>query len=162
MLSAPPVELSSKQNSVFKNKKDFKLKFDNLIYNLFLSYNEDIISFEIQIENDFPKKDFKLLLNLEELIKLNKYFAQFDSVSEIPSSFETLIEMKKISILKEEKEIKLKIINPINKKEFYISIPLKEKSLKSELDSIIPYIVSLNDKINNIEKRMNLMEKKLN
>lgn len=70
--------------------------------------------------------------------------------------------MKKLSIINEEKEIKIKITNPINKKEFYMNIPLKEKSLKSEMDSIIPYIMSLNDKINDMEKRMNIFENKLN
>jgi len=62
-------------------------------------------------------------------------------------SFETLYKTKNISILYEEKEMKIEVINPMNKKEFYINVPLKEKSLKNEIDSIIPYIISLNEKI---------------
>jgi len=75
-----------------------------------------------------------------------------------------LIEMKKITILKDEndKGMKINIINPLNKKEFFIDIPLKEKSLKNEIESIIPYIISLNDKINKMEKRMNILENKVN
>lgn len=70
--------------------------------------------------------------------------------------------MKKIDIIYGDKESKIKIINPLNKKEFYISIPLKEKSLKSEIDALIPYIASLNDKINKMENRINLLENKVN
>jgi len=145
-----------------KNKKSFKISEDNINFLLSLSTNEKIIFFEIEKENEFPKKEYNLLLDLEQLIKINKYFNQFESINEVESSFETLIETKKISLISEEKEIKIKIINPLNKKEFYISIPLKEKSLKNEIDSIIPYITTLNDKINKLENRVNILENKVN
>lgn len=50
----------------------------------------------------------------------------------------------------------------MNKKEFYINVPLKEKSLKNEIDSIIPYIISLNEKITLLENKYNNIEKKIN
>ena len=65
---------------------------------------------------------------------------------------------KNISIIKEEKLIKLKIKNPSNEKEFFINIPLKEKDLKSELDTIIPYIASLNNRITELEKKVSKLE----
>ena len=43
--------------------------------------------------------------------------------------------------------MKIKIKNPVNDKEFYINIPLKEYNLKNELNSIISYISSLNNRI---------------
>ena len=43
----------------------------------------------------------------------------------------------------------MKIINPLNNKEFFINIPLKEKDIKAEINSIIPYITHLNEKIEN-------------
>ena len=46
--------------------------------------------------------------------------------------------------------MKIKINNPTLNKEFFINIPLKEKDLKSEIDS--SYVISFNDKINNLEK----------
>ena len=46
--------------------------------------------------------------------------------------------------------MKIKINNPTLNKEFFINIPLKEKDLKSEIDS--SYVISLNVKINNLEK----------
>ena len=33
-------------------------------------------------------------------------------------------------------------------------IPLKEKELKSEIDSIVHYVISLNDEINDLEKQI--------
>ena len=165
MMSTPiPTIITPKEPNTtnFQNKKTFKLNVDNINYNLILSYNEKLISFEIEKENEFPKKDYNLYLDLEQLIKIDKYFSQFESLSEIPSSFETLIEMKKLQLMNEEKEIIIKIINPLNKNEFYINIPLKEKSLKSEVDSLIPYIKSLHEKIDKMENRITLLENKVN
>jgi len=159
-----PINKPTKTELNFENKKILKLSKDSINYNINLSYNEKLILFEVEKEdkNEFPKKDFKLYLDLEQLTKLDKYFSQFESVSEIPFSFETLLGMKKIDIIYGDKESKIKIINPLNKKEFYISIPLKEKSQKNEIDAIIPYIISLNDKINKMENRINLLEKTVN
>ena len=72
--------------------------------------------------------------------------------------------MKKLSMeeIPQEKLMKINIINPLNKKEFSIDIHLKEKTLKNEIDSIIPYIISLNDKINKMEKRIRILEEKMN
>ena len=58
--------------------------------------------------------------------------------------------------------MKIKIINPANNREFYINIPLKEKDIKSELHSIIPYINTLNEKVKNLENEVNILKNKLN
>ena len=50
--------------------------------------------------------------------------------------------------------MKIKINNPNLNKEFFINIPLKEKELKSEIDSIVHYVISLNDEINDLEKQI--------
>ena len=65
---------------------------------------------------------------------INKYFIQFENFADIQISFESLIEMKKLSISDNEREkcVKIIIINPLNKKEFYLDIPLKVKTLKNE------------------------------
>ena len=158
------VSETQKPTTNFQNKKSFKLSIDNINYNLSLSYNDKLIFFEIEQEGQFPKKEYNLVLDLEQLYKINKYFVQFENFVDIQTSFEALIEMKKLTILKDENEkgMKINIINPLNKKEFFIDIPLKEKSLKNEIDSIIPYIISLNDKINKMENRMNILENKVN
>ena len=152
MLSAPLAnDTTPKLNLNFKNKKTFKILSNNINYILSISYNEQLILFEVEKENEFPKREYSLFLDLSQLYKINKYFSQFENFSDIQTSFETLIEMKKLSIVEnpQEKLMKIIIINPLNKKEFSIDIHLKEKTLKNEIDSIIPYIISLNDTLYN-------------
>ena len=48
----------------------------------------------------------------------------------------------------------IKIINPFNDKEIFINIPLKEKDLQSEINSLISYVSSLNDRIQTLEKKL--------
>ena len=66
---------------------------------------------------------------------------------------------KFLKIENEKTNIKIKIINPLNNKEFFINIPLKEKDIKTEINSIIPYITYLNEKIEKLEKRVKDWEK---
>ena len=164
-MSAPlAIGQTPKPNMNLQNKKLFQIASNNTNYSLSLSYNDKLILFEIEKEGEFPKQEYSLLVDLNQLNLINKYFSQFENFSEIQSSFETLIEMKKLNIKNDEKEkvMKINIINPMNKKEFSFDIPLKEKTLKNEIDSIIPYIKSLNDKINKMENRINVLENKVN
>ena len=138
----------------FSNTKTYKLEDKNEIFQLKISINETIIFFEIEKLNIIPKNDFNIHLSLEELGKINKFFNQFDTTAEVFVSFDTLLESKKISVFEEEKKIKLKIQNPANKNEFYLDIPLKEKDTKSEIKSIYEYINSLNNKIIDLEKKV--------
>ncbi len=163
MSTAPNVcEMAPKPELKFNIKKTFEIKSNEQNFKLSLSHNEELMLFEIEKENAFPKQEFKLFLNLEQLGNINKYFIQFDSLDEVLTSFQTLFEIKNISIICEEKEMKIKILNPMNKKEFYINVPLKEKSLKNEIDSIIPYIISLNEKIIQLENKLDNIDKKVN
>ena len=79
----------------FQNKKSFTLKIDNINYILSLSFNDKLIFFEIEKEGEFPKKEYNLFLDLEQLYKINKYFVQFENFLDIQTSFEALIEMKR-------------------------------------------------------------------
>ena len=110
--------------------------------------------FEIDEENIFQRKKFNLYQSLEELIKIDKYFRQFDNLNEVFNSIKILILNKNLTIIKEDKLMKIKINNPNLNKEFFINIPLKEKELKSEIDSIVHYVISLNDEINDLEKQI--------
>ena len=119
--------------------------------------------FEINEKNKFLKEDdYNIYLNLEELGKINRFFFQFETLKDVFDSLKELINKKNVVIIKEEKKMKIKIINPINNKEFYINVLLKEKDIKSEINSIIPYINTLNEKIQNLENKVNILENKLN
>ena len=156
MLPPPtPVIKDEIEGIQFSNTKTYKLENKNEIYQLKISFNETLIFFEIEKLNLIPKKDFNIHLSLKELGKINKFFNQFDEIAEVFISFDTLLGSKNISVFEEEeKKIQLKIHNPANKKEFYLDIPFKEKDLKSEIKSIYEYINSLNNKIIDLEKKV--------
>ena len=145
----------------FDLKENFEINSEKQKFLLKIFLNDQLIFFEVEESNNFPKKEFNIYLSLEELGKINKYFNQFDSLKEVFQSLKTLINKKCLKIIKEEKMMKLEIINPANDKVFYINIPYKEKDLKSEINSIIPYVASLNEKIQLLEKKVNDLEQKL-
>ena len=72
-----------------------------------------------------------------------------------------MLDGKSIKVEKKEKEIILTIINPINSKEFNINIPLKEKDIKGEMNSLNSYVSQLNEKIEKLEKRVSYLENKI-
>ena len=151
---APKNPLDKNEGIKFTTTKTFNLEKKDEKFILKISINEKLIFFELEKVNLFPKKDFNIHLSLEELGKINRFFNQFDTISDVLISFETLYESKNISVIEEERKMQLKITNPANKKEFFIDIPLKEKDLKSEIKSINEYIFSLNNKVFELEKKV--------
>ena len=147
-MTSPPNALENKIK--FSSTETFNIQINEQKYKLKISYNEKIMFFEIDEENVFQRKEFNLYQSLEELIKIDKYFRQFDNLNEVFNSIKILILNKNLTIIKEDKLMKIKINNLTLNKEFFINIPLKEKDLKSEIDS--SYVISFNDKINNLEK----------
>jgi hypothetical protein len=123
-----------------------------------IAYNDKIILFEAEEDKIFPKKEFSVSKSLEELLKIDKYFRQFDNLKEVFESLKIIISNKNVSLIKEEKELKLKIKNLLVNKEFFIELPLKEKDIKSEMESLIPHISSLNNKISNLENEIKEMK----
>ena len=160
----PPLTLENEnefKGIKFDKNETYEYESNNKIYTLKISNNENIIYFEIEEKNNFPKQDFNIYLNLENLYKINKFFLQFENLNEVSDSMKKLIENKSIKIEKKEKEILLIIINRNNMKEFNMSIPLKEKDLKSEMNSLNSYVFQLNEKIEKLEKRFNYLENEL-
>ena len=151
----PQIPSDINEGIKFNTIKTFNIEKNDEKFILKISINEELIFFELEKINLFPKKDFNIHLSLEELGKINKFFNQFDTMSEVLLSFETLLESKNISVIEEERKMQLKITNPSNKKEFLIDIPLKEEDLKSEFKSINEYISSLNNKVIELEKKVN-------
>jgi len=155
MITSKPIESSqSLEEITFDLKESFEIQSNEGNFILNISLNENLIFFEVEEKNKFPKEEYSIYLSLEELGKINKYFLQFDSLKEVFDSLKTLIKRKNLDIIKGEKKMKIKIINPGNDKEFFINILLKEKDIKREINSIFSYIASLTEKVNNLEKKM--------
>ena len=154
---ASPRIKEKEKSIIFTNFKEFNLENKEEKFKLKISINEKLIFFEVEKINEYPQKDFNIYLSLEELGKINRFFNQFETTSEVFASLENLLKDKNISIKEEKNKMKIIIFNPVNKKEFYIDVPLKEKDLKSEINSINSYISSLNNKINDLEKKVNIL-----
>ena len=157
METAPPVFIDNKPN--FKVSETFNMKVNENNIKLMISYNDEIILFEAEEENIFPKIKYNLIQSFEELLKLDKYFRQFDNLKEVFESIKIMINNNNLSIIKEESIIKLIIKNFSTNKEFYLNLKSKEKSTSSDNSNIFPFISSLNKKIFDLEnniKEMNI------
>ena len=151
-----------KKEIKFDASETFEINTDNKIYALKISYNEQLIYFEIKEKNAFGKDEFNLYTNLKELGNINRFFYNFDTLKKVFEFLKKQITKKNVSIIQEEKKMKIKIINPIDDEEFYINILSKEKDIRSEINSIITYVTSLNEKVQKLENKVNLLENKLN
>ena len=153
---------SSRKEIKFDLSESFEITTDNKIYELKISYNEQLMFFEIKEKNAFLKDEFNLYTNLKELGDISRFFNQFETLKEVFDSLKTLITKKNVSIIQEGKKMKMKIINPINNKEFFINVNSKEKDTKSEINSIIACVNSLTQKVQNLENKVNILENKVN
>ena len=166
-MSTPPSVLGAEENKkiVFEKSQSFDIKANNSNYKLKISYNEQLLFFEIEKVSEFPKNNYNKYFNFEDLGKIDRYFFQFETILEVVDSLSNLIQTNNLTISEEDKQMKIQITNPSNKKKFDIIIPLKEKDLKTELDTIIPYITSLNERVKKLENEVsNLksLEEKVN
>ena len=152
---------NSEKEMKFDSKQSFEIKTDNNNYELVIAYNEQLMYFEINEKNNMIKEDYNIYLSLEELKKIDDFFGQFKTLKNAAGSLKTLIQKTLLFIEKEGLNMKIKIINPSTDLEFYINVPLKEKDIKKEMNSIIPYINNLNEKVKNLEKEVNTLKTKL-
>ena len=151
--------LLSKNEIKFSISESFTIKGNNENnIRLKISYNEKIIFFEAEEENVFPKQEFNLYQSLEQLTKIDKYFRQFDELKEVFEFIKTIISKNNLSVVKEENNMKLKLSNPLINKDIIINLTLKAKDIKSEVESPIPYITSLNKKIDSLENQIKDMK----
>ena len=151
LLSKNEIKFSISESFTIKGNNDNNIR-------LKISYNEKIIFFEAEEENVFPKQEFNLYQSLEQLTKIDRYFRQFDELKEVFEFIKTIISKNNLSVVKEENKMKLKLSNPLINKDIIINLTLKAKDIKSEVESLIPYINSLNKKIDSLENQIKDMK----
>ena len=146
IISKPKISfIESQELELFSNNKPFILK---------ISYDENKIYFEIEEKNSFPKKEYILNKSLEALMKLDKYFLLFEKNEEVFNSFKKLFFDKNISLIEDEKQMKIQIHNSITNKEFFINVPNKLKLKPEEFGDIYEHISILERKIDTLEKKV--------
>ena len=138
----------------YNSTETFDFLIDKQKYILKLSYNNDILAFDIIEKDSIPLMEFSLYQNYEELKQINKYFINFENLEEIFSSLKRLISDNNLELIKGEKEIIIKIKNILTNNYFLINIPIKEKNINKKIDILLNYITTLNEKVNDLENQI--------
>jgi len=149
------------QNIKFDKSKTFDVKTEENSFKLKISYNEKIFLFEIEKKDQFPKNEYGKLLTLDDLTKIDRFFLQFETTEDVINSLDIMVQNKNLNISEEDQKMKIEIVNPSNKRTFGIDIPLKEKDLRSEVNNLINYIATLNERISSVENKNKELEKQI-
>lgn len=169
-MPTPTFNLDNKE-IIFENIEELSISSK---INLFISYNDSLISFKIVDSNDFPSKEYELLTNLDELGKINNYFRMFNNLNEIQKGLINEYKNKRISFNFLENSVIMTISNLILNNSFEISIPKKDKpfdikeiySIITEMKKKIEFLENENKELKNqmrennkkVEERINNLE----
>ena len=135
--------------------KNLFLKFQLNNYNIIINFSKN---FDIKVEygESLNKKIYNGNFTLEELKKKSKFFKMFDSIQETYNDIKLLLNQNSFYIQTYEKSISLCIKNQIGI-QYDIVFPLKE-----EVVDIKEIVSELCEKNIMLEKKVEILEKKLN
>ena len=163
MNSAPSINDHENQEKdiKFDETLSFDIKTKENDFKMKISYNEKVFLFEVEKIAEFPKNQYAKLFSFDDLTKISRFFLQFETTKDVANSLSIMIKNNNLTILEEDKKMKIKITNPINQITFDIDIPIKEKNMRSELNSLISFVASLNDRIVSVENKNKELEKQV-
>lgn len=164
MSEAPlPNENELISNNPFKYKAietyNFSLK-DNK-YLLKISFNDDQLFFYVLEENSFLQNEFSLCQNYEQLKLVDKFFCLFENIEEIFNSLKRIISDKNLTLIKENKMVKLQIYNSLTNKNFNICLPQKEKDINNTINLLTKKVTDLENELKNVKNENNDLNKKM-
>ena len=145
------------------SEKSFKLDLEtdkNNLYTINFNLNDSIEIFAEQI-NNFIHKSFSGKYSSRE-INENKYFLQFDSLSEIFDEIKLRISDNKIKIKEEENNLQIKIPLPSQKhKEIVFDLKMKSKNNDEKINDIIELVIKLKKECNNLKEENNKFQNEI-
>ena len=106
----------------------------------------------------FQKKEYELLLTLEQLSKISKFFNNFENPKELINWLTKSINEKNSNIKINEKECIIQILNPISLKSIDLSINTKKEDLNCRVTNLEEIILKQNKEISFIKEKMNKIE----
>ena len=127
-------------------KEEIKI-LDNIP--LIISNDGNFLKFKATIQDDFFKKEYELVVSLEQLKEMNNYFKVFKDLNEVYYSLINEYKNRRISFTINESEIKIKILNIILSSEFEIFIPRIESLTNSS--EIYNILLEMQKRIKNLE-----------
>jgi len=162
MQSAPSInDHDTPENKIkFNKSQTFEIKTKENDYKLKVSYNETMFLFEVEKKAEFPKNEYANLISFEDLTKNYRFFLQFESTEEVVNSLSIMVKNNNLKILEGDAKMKIEITNPTNQKTFGIDVPIKEKNLRMEVNGLIEYMSSLNNRVTALENKNKELENK--
>ena len=145
--------------STLKNENNKELTLDEKIKIKF-SFNDKNILINIT-RNEITPKEYEVLLSLEQLHKINIFFANFENIEEIVEWIINSIQQKVSKINFNNNKCYIQIIDPINKKQFDLILKLKEKDMNSRITNLESIILIQNNKIKELENKIKTFEDKI-
>ena len=127
-------------------KEEIKI-LDNIP--LIISNDGNFLKFKATIQDDFFKKEYELVVSLEQLKEMNNYFKVFKDLNEVYYSLINEYKNRRISFTINESEIKIKILNIILSSEFEIFIPRIESL--TNISEIYNILLEMQKRIKNLE-----------
>ena len=161
--SAPSInDHDTPENKIKFNKSQaFEIKTKESDFKLKVSYNETMFLFEVEKKAEFPKNEYANLLSFDDLTKNYKFFLQFESTEEVVNSLSIIVKNNNLTILEGDAKMKIEITNPTNQKTFGIDVPIKEKNLRMEVNGLVEYMSSLNNRVTALENKNKELEKQI-
>lgn len=134
-------------------KEEIKI-LDNIP--LIISNDGNFLKLKATIPDDFFKKEYELVISLEQLKEMNNYFKVFKDLNEVYYCLINEYKNGRISFTINESEIKIKILNTILNSEFEIYMPrIESLTNTSEIYNIL---LEMNKKIKNLESENNKLK----
>ena len=141
-------------------KKSQTLEFiqDNIKINLSFLYNDKQLIFKVTYFS-LPPYEYELSTSLENLYHINRYFNNFEKITELINSLIDSYNDKKLKIAFKENICILSIYNPIKKNTFELEIQNKEKNISSKIGELINIIKDDRKRIEALENKVAKLEK---
>ena len=135
------------------NQKCYSVK-DNLdnCFKIKLTYLSDKLIIDVELEESFPQLNYSSTFNLEEIKKYDEFFKLFHTFDESTESIDDLFKEKKVTIIREDNNIKLILIHSENNVSNSTFVIIKNKD---EEGDIIPKLIESH---NALIKRVKFLE----
>lgn len=153
-----PSYINQENNEIiFQNKENLSISEK---ISLILSNNESLMSFKIVDLNEFPEKEYELLVNIEQLYQINNYFKMFNCLNDIKKCLINEYQNKRLTLKINENNAQIIISNIILNNKFEINIPLIDKPIDNKL--IYSKIKEMKQKIECLENENKEIKKQMN
>ena len=131
----------------FSNIEEFSINNES---KLKISFNDKSLCFNMS-KSSIPPKDYQVILSLEQLYKVNKFFINFENTKELVSWIINALKQKTASIKFIDNKCILQMTNPISNKQLELNLNQKQQDLNSRVTSLENYIMNMEERLKKLE-----------